>query len=121
MTERIIAIATVRSDGLNLRAGPTDLSKSMDQLTVGDELEIYESTSRPAEYLRGRVRKVRNDVYAEDRTKQVGWVWTGGISLQPVAPPPRPIRDDGIKPWMWWAATAVIVGALLLLLLLSRA
>lgn len=123
MHEKIIAIATVTSPGLHVRRGPGDDYGSIDELTAGDQLEIYE---RKGNRLRGRVSKVRNDVEAEDRTKQIGWVHGNFVSLSQVVKdsgpgelPPVDIGPPDKPDYAGWqaggvvAAFAAVIGAIM--------
>lgn len=105
-------VATVKSDGLNLRVAPASSSLSIDELNHGDVLDIERSNGTWL-YVKAR------------RTGKSGWVHSAYVTfeLPKIVPPLPPRVPDPIPPpnnitpieiWIFVIALAFILGGIAL-------
>lgn len=111
-------IATVTTEGLNLRARADSRSQYIDQLSPGDQLVITDE-SADGKWLFGVVTKIASGKYAESRVGQTGWVHKSGVEVEIIGESsPSPPKHSFA--WLFtWQAGAIALAIIFVGLMLS--
>ncbi len=90
-------IATVKSDGLNLRQGPGPDYPWTDKLTTGDRLTV---SNQSGKWLYGEVTHTKTGIGVGEK----GWFHSNYVSIE-LKPDPMPAED---MRWLWAVGVAFV-------------